>query len=71
MILQAVVKNRIKDSSTEIETVTTIFSFGPFKVTVTANLPADRDESTSYVKVELNKFADGWDEWTPPERKDK
>lgn len=53
MILQSVVPNRIRDTKTDIEVVTTVFSFGPLRVTVVSNIPKDDTDGTSYVKLEL------------------
>lgn len=53
MILQSVIPNRIRDTKTDIEVVTTVFSFGPIRVTVISNIPKDDTDGTSYVKIEL------------------
>jgi hypothetical protein len=53
MILQSVVLNRIRQASTNIETVTTTFSLGPLRFNVVANLPDKGESGSTYVQVEL------------------
>jgi hypothetical protein len=53
VILQSIVPNRIRQAGTGIEVVTTVFTLGPIKLVVIANLPDNGDSGTSYVKLEL------------------
>jgi hypothetical protein len=74
MILQTIVQNRIRKAGTGIETVTTVFSFGPLKFVVTANIPDDEDSGTSYVKLELVATSDDREptpRWAPWEKDKK
>jgi hypothetical protein len=72
MILQSIVPNRIRQAGTGIELVTTIFTLGPIKLVVIANLPDNGDSGTSYVKLELVPSAEErdpsprWSVWEAP-----
>jgi hypothetical protein len=72
VILQSIVPNRIRQAGTGIEVVTTVFTLGPIKLVVIANLPDNGDSGTSYVKLELVTSADRreaepvWSLWEAP-----
>jgi hypothetical protein len=74
MILQAVVNNRIRQAGTGIEVVTTVFTLGPLKLVIIANLPDNGDSGTSYVKLELVPSSEDrdatpkWSIWAPAGR---
>jgi hypothetical protein len=66
VIIQKEVPNIIKDSRHGLEIITSVFSFGPIRVVVIANIPPDKEKKgSSYVRIELMPSAE-WYEFRKP-----